>query len=100
MICHYQRLLPPKGQFLAIPGRFSGRRKPKLSARIGTVIPLSCCVCPFIYQKLRLWARWGAPRLKTDAKPSRVAFAFACLWRYLSRLAGWEIRREFSGCPG
>jgi hypothetical protein len=31
-------LLPRKGEFLAIPGRFNGRRKPKLSARIPTVV--------------------------------------------------------------
>jgi len=33
MICRCRTLLPPKGQFQAIPGRLNGRRKPKLSAR-------------------------------------------------------------------
>jgi len=33
MICSCGRLLRPKGQFWAAPGRFNGRRKPKLSAR-------------------------------------------------------------------
>jgi hypothetical protein len=54
MICRWRRLLPPKGEFWAIPGRFNGRRKPKMSARIPTVIPLLDSACPFVHQKLHL----------------------------------------------
>ena len=84
-------------------GPLQWSKKAKTECPPATVIPLSYSVRPFVHQKLRLWIKWGAPRLKTDAKPSWAAFALACLWHHDATSSGLPSRRlgaSFSRCPG
>src|SRR5712672_2527880 len=52
MIYRCRRLLSRKGQFSAIPGRFNGRRRPKLSARTPHLFYHFTTSAPSFHQRL------------------------------------------------